>query len=153
MIFYLVILTCIIGILGFYVFVLTLRIGELQKRCENTERLEHDIEELMSTFMFAMKEENDKLITALSHKDQPTQTKTETKEKPKTETVTAPVPSISEVVDEDIRTLLHYDIEEEKMDVFSQAKKLASEGRSVEEIARTLGKGVTEIQLMLTIRK
>ncbi|MBM7659335.1 hypothetical protein JOC85_000102 [Bacillus mesophilus] len=150
----------------------------LYYRLEQTREIERkqgnllkDMEDVLSSYIMEMKEENELFLKKVKHDYKPMNTKPSTekettkKEKLASISINTIEPQLSDEdllsllpkFDEDLKTFdsskgSKQEKEEKEFELLplgQQAKKLHNKGLSVEEIAKQLNKGVTEIELFL----
>lgn len=169
---FLLVVSFILHAIAFFVIIL------LYYRLEQTREIERkqanllkDMEDVLSAYVVEMKEENELFLKKIISNSMPTRDSKgsgEKKEKAKQEQVSyATINTIeSQLTEDDLSALLpKYEEVEVKLKTKStketedelfqqlplrqQAKTLHNQGMPVEEIAKKLGKGVTEIELFL----
>ena len=157
----------ILQIIGFYFLALlytkVTKFDELEKK---QQRLMQEMDDSLAAYLSEVKDENDKLIKkimSVQNEQQASAVKPAANQEPSSEQETPPInistPRIpvnlalksyaatkpKPVVDEKIEVKL-------EVDDRTRAFELHDNGKSIEEIARALGKGRTEVELLLKFR-
>ncbi|WP_010286350.1 hypothetical protein [Kurthia massiliensis] len=161
----------------YFIVLLNVKISRLKDVEEKQQRLKDDMDDAVGAYLAEMKDENDRLIAELK-KAKTTPVVTEKTPTQRAITVVrqqvSKEESMNAVEDEDIQALeveelLKKDVktpiayaknayQQHKqtlapLTVDEQAKQMYKQGRSIDEIAKTLNRGKTEIELLLKFQQ
>ncbi|HHW38907.1 MAG TPA: coupling factor for flagellin transcription and translation [Bacillales bacterium] len=135
----------------FWIFLLSMRLKRTNDIEKRQAEIQNEIEDLFQSYLFEMKEENEKLLNLIDKSKAPVnktrkkvtqqlyQTQeNQTQEKPKQKEYTPPMPAAPDRFEQSLN---------------SKVILLHEQGLKVEEIARKLNKGKTEIELILKFNR
>jgi hypothetical protein len=162
-IFYLLIIGIVTQVIMFsWIIVLHMKINKLRYIEKESEKLQQGTEDILMSFMLEIKEENEKFLkkvknlSTMEYKEEKKEilAKHESSIDVKEETIeykeflprfeeSLPLP-IEELVDQEEQTLEN---------IAKEAERLLQEGHRIEEIAKRLNKGKTEIELLVKFRQ
>ncbi|WLR52365.1 coupling factor for flagellin transcription and translation [Bacillus tianshenii] len=160
----------------FIIILLSMRLNNMKHTVSKQEELQKEVEDVFSSYMVEIKEENEKLLQALRQKSvTPTQAPSQSEPakpagpsspqlKPSTKAVSRvydlnkkvtekPRSTQSSEKKEDYTVPLSKGNEHYVQSLTSKAVQLEKQGHTVEEIAQKLNKGKTEIELLLKFRR
>jgi DNA-binding transcriptional regulator WhiA len=146
----------------FFIILLSLKLSKVKELEKKQTKMMKDMEEAIATYLLEFKEENEKFIGTLTK----TINRVELQHKKEERRAVLPtyLPNIEQIKDQvDISTthITHERVSSDKdtemnnelQSLMQQALQLHKQGKTIEEIARILEKGKTEIELLLKFRQ
>ncbi|MBM7579884.1 hypothetical protein [Jeotgalibacillus terrae] len=149
MILFLLILSIIFNIAAFLsIYLLFMRQNRLISKEVQHEKTLNEIEQTFTGYLLEMKDENEAFLKQFEKISQSPE-KTEIRPEP----VKAEERALMVKTSRNLAKTAYKKPEPKQLTVSDRAKEMEREGQSIEEIARTLNKGKTEIELMLKFRQ
>jgi HSP90 family molecular chaperone len=155
----------------FFIILLYLKLSKVREVETKQSQMMKEMEQAVTAYLLEFKEENekflDKLTKAMNHRelrDGKAKRKTANTDDEKEDMLPIYMPKLEEIKDQVDISSVHKkneqaernnnaDIKKEMQSIMQQALQLHKEGKSIEEIARILEKGKTEIELLLKFRQ
>jgi len=166
----------------YFIVLLNVKISRLKDVEEKQQRLKDDMDDAVGAYLAEMKDENDRLIAELKKakvQATPATVQVETVEQPQPNVTVvrppkqAPTVDIKTSTDEEVQQLEVQELLKKdfttpiayvknayqqqrptpSMTMEEQAKEMYKQGRSIDEIAKTLNRGKTEIELLLKFQQ
>ncbi|MGY3713894.1 DUF6115 domain-containing protein [Sutcliffiella cohnii] len=147
---FLFIINLIIGLTAILLFfILYTKMSKVHSLENEYRQLLKEAEETISSFVFELKEDNERLLKKLSTNS----TSEHNSDKEDVNQQHSFVYTEDATKSEDLKELLQYGERSQPLSTNEQAKELKNNGYSIDEIAQKLGKGKTEIELLLKFRQ
>jgi hypothetical protein len=149
----------------FFIILLSLKLAKVKEVETKQVKMMKDMEEAIAAYLLEFKEENEKFIDALTKTINRTESQNKSVEKAEKQAVSLTyLPNIEQVKDqvdisttqithEKISSSKNTEMNEEMQSIMQQAFQLRRQGKTIEEIARILEKGKTEIELLLKFQQ
>ncbi|RAK23397.1 hypothetical protein B0I26_101358 [Anoxybacillus vitaminiphilus] len=151
----------------FFIILLLLKFSKVKEMETKQAKMIKDMEEAIAAYLLEFKEENEKFIHTLTktlNRIELKNEKTDQEEKEEEAVLPPYLPNIEQIKDQvDISTThitygkldssKEIEANKEMQSIMQQALQLHRQGKTIEEIARILEKGKTEIELLLKFRQ
>ncbi|HZG61065.1 MAG TPA: hypothetical protein VEY68_11475 [Anoxybacillus sp.] len=149
----------------FFIILLSLKLSKVKEVETKQAKMMKDMEEAIAAYLLEFKEENEKFIDTLTKTINRIELQNKKAEKVEKQAVLpAYLPNIEQIKDQvDISTtpIIHEKVNSSKntetnkemQSIIQQALQLHKQGKTIEEIARILEKGKTEIELLLKFQR
>jgi fatty acid-binding protein DegV len=127
------------------------KVKEIEKRQAEMIR---EMETMMTSYLVEFKEENDRFVRQLASKQNHSRQNSRQNKKIKQEEPFLPLPNI-EAIEDRLEISVQDEHQEELpvQELVEQAVRLQQQGKKLDEIAKILKKGKTEIELLLKFRQ
>ncbi|GMB08432.1 hypothetical protein EDD69_105201 [Thermolongibacillus altinsuensis] len=127
------------------------KVKEIEKRQAEMIR---EMETMMTSYLVEFKEENDRFVRQLASKQNHSRQNSRQNKKIKQEEPFLPLPNIEAIEDRlEISVQDEHQEEPPVQELVEQAVRLQQQGKKLDEIAKILKKGKTEIELLLKFRQ
>ncbi|AST92033.1 hypothetical protein BC6307_12470 [Sutcliffiella cohnii] len=147
---FLFIINLIIGLTAILLFfILYTKMSKMHSLENEYRQLLKEAEETISSFVYELKEDNERLLKKLSTNS----AREHHSDKENVIQQNSFVYREHATKSEDLKELLQYDEHSQPLSTYEQAKELKNYGYSIDDIAQKLGKGKTEIELLLKFRQ
>jgi hypothetical protein len=147
----------------FFIILLSLKLAKVKEVETKQAKMMKDMEEAIAAYLLEFKEENEKFIDTLTKTINRVELQHKKEEKAEKQVPTY-LPNIEQIKDQVDISMTHINHEEisssnntemnkEMQSIMQQALQLHRQGKTIEEIARILEKGKTEIELLLKFQR
>jgi uncharacterized membrane protein YgaE (UPF0421/DUF939 family) len=149
----------------FFIILLSLKLSKVKEVETKQEKMIKDMEEAIAAYLLEFKEENEKFIDTLTKTINRIELQNKKAEKAERQAVLPTyLPNIEQIKDQVDISMTHIthekvgsskdaEMNKEMQSIMQQALQLHRQGKTIEEIARILEKGKTEIELLLKFRQ
>jgi hypothetical protein len=147
----------------FFIILLSLKLAKVKEVETKQAKMMKDMEEAIAAYLLEFKEENEKFIDTLTKTINRVELQHKKEEKAEKQVPTY-LPNIEQIKDQVDISMTHINHEKisssnntemnkEMQSIMQQALQLHRQGKTIEEIARILEKGKTEIELLLKFQR